>query len=773
MRHLRLQDKKIRPLFIQIVLLALSPMVSYAAEHMPEYCTVGERPLDKPLKYVQLSYDGAIEITEKARAFVTFGKDEVASTTSFSVSNVTSTRRTQGVLTITFNDECLPKGEKYTFHLAEKSLKFIDDDEATNEEYTMPFEVPADLGDAYYQLGINGNVVEMTSGFSCFWSYETRAVGNPEWEFYREGVFIRNYPASVSWDWDLGTAYLFFGGVIRFEKGVNYRIVLPAGSVSAYRTDIVNKEVVIDFVGGCDTPLPAVEYVRNFIDCGKGDVLNSVSYYYNQAVELIGTPSVQLYDATDNAVVKDVVPTLREEGTQWVVSADFGGSTLQPQKKYLIILAEGSLVSASGEIRVNARDEIDLNASNSEKLMPLRCAIGDKPVYYPVEAISYDFDAIIKVDDAAVATIYLGDEALATGKLTATNYVGAKSVQGTAIVSFDPALRLPKGNTYRLMIPDGAIYKNGQPTVCNDELAVEFEVPATIGEATPTISNGSAIKLATSIGFRYKTEVVAADGGEAVLYRNGVEVRRQACDTSRDVDFGYAGVDFGESIHFEDGVEYTLTLPAGSVCALYREDITNDEQSLTFLGAYTKELKHPAYYRCSLNEESTTTINEVSLYFDMPLNLLPEKMMVLYETDRRGSEKYEAQPTLKQAGSDWILTADFGALEIKSGKSYTVELPEGTVVTATGDILVNKTQSTQIGTSRLTDIEKIGPSVAVVDNRIKISGVNVGATIEVIEANGRVIKKLISVSESLDLDIAGQGFYIVAIDNKSFKVELR
>ena len=47
---------------------------------------------------------------------------------------------------------------------------------------------------------------------------------------------------------------------IRFEKGVNYKLVLPAGSVHArFRDDIVNEKAVFNFVGGYEKTDSAAE----------------------------------------------------------------------------------------------------------------------------------------------------------------------------------------------------------------------------------------------------------------------------------------------------------------------------------------------------------------------------------------------------------------------------------------------------------------------------------------------------------------------------------
>lgn len=62
---------------------------------------------------------------------------------------------------------------------------------------------------------------------------ETEPVGEPKFILNREDIKVREFPARVGWDWDKGQAYAEVKEELRFEKGVNYKLVLPAGSVHA------------------------------------------------------------------------------------------------------------------------------------------------------------------------------------------------------------------------------------------------------------------------------------------------------------------------------------------------------------------------------------------------------------------------------------------------------------------------------------------------------------------------------------------------------------
>ena len=113
---------------------------------------------------------------------------------------------------------------------------------------------------------------------------------------------------------------------------------------------------------------------------------------------------------------------------------------------------------------------------------------------------------------------------------------------------------------------------------------VDFVVPAYISAATPSVSQDAVVSEESRIGFYFDTEIAAVDGAALTLLREGIPVGTYPCKASWDWDLGYAGVDFGERMKFEDGVRYSLMLPEGSVSSLHRPDILNREETLSFTG---------------------------------------------------------------------------------------------------------------------------------------------------------------------------------------------
>lgn len=69
------------------------------------------------------------------------------------------------------------------------------------------------------------------------------------------------------------------------------------------------------------------------------------------------------------------------------------------------------------------------------------------------------------------------------------------------MITFESPLLLPKGKTYHLVVPEGVIYREGKPDITNEKLEVEFSVPSTLGQATPTVEEGSVVERKDRIGF--------------------------------------------------------------------------------------------------------------------------------------------------------------------------------------------------------------------------------------------------------------------------------
>ena len=176
---------------------------------------------------------------------------------------------------------------------------------------------------------------------------------------------VREFPAYVTWDWDLGQAYPKVEDEMCFEKGVHYSLVLPAGSAHAmYRDDIVNDEVVFNFIGGYEETVPPLNYVWCNLFTDHSDVLNIVTFTYDRPVRVADDAKLQLWEIENNTLVSEADAYLDIQANCWNVCADFGGFQMQPEKGYTFVIPEGAVIEENGNPVVNPRHAIALNGSS-------------------------------------------------------------------------------------------------------------------------------------------------------------------------------------------------------------------------------------------------------------------------------------------------------------------------------------------------------------------------------------------------------------------------
>ena len=347
-----------RILLFCMIVVAL-PGIAFAAPITLKSSTMPTQFVE-PLKWVSLTFDKAIEVCNNPQAYVRCNGDIITKTISIDASNNDS----EGTLLLNFETQNLPKGKKY--ELVVPANTFIYDTSQTNDEISVSFEIPESLGDIA-GISVENGKVACTEMISCYWKHEIQPVGSPQWILYRDDVPVRTYPVVVSNDWDLGEAYAPFGEKIKFEKGVRYKLVLPAGAVSAERNDITNNEVSIPFIGTYEEEIEPLTYSWcSLFEEHPSDAIGKVLFYYDMPIMLAESHSkIQLVRLTDNEVCKEVVPNLYEDNGKWILVADFGNYPLLPGTGYSIAIPEGTIVTKCGDVIVNVRNVMPLTNENT------------------------------------------------------------------------------------------------------------------------------------------------------------------------------------------------------------------------------------------------------------------------------------------------------------------------------------------------------------------------------------------------------------------------
>lgn len=407
-------------------------------------------------------------------------------------------------------------------------------------------------------------------------------------------------------------------------------------------------------------------------------------------------------------------------------------------------------------------------------LTPEQCTIEDRMVCYPIEDIGFTFDGPIAITENSIATLFSDGQPVETGVLSCSNYTGEKRTQGTAVITFESPLLLPKGKTYKLVVPEGVIYREGKQDISNDKLEVEFNVPATLGPATPTVEEGSVVEREDRIGFYFGFETAPVDGGKAILLREGIPVREYDCDVSWDWNLGYAGIDFGEKINFENGVRYSIQLPAGSTSALYRPDIVNEEAVVSFIGGYTEPVKPIQYIWCSLyDHHPTDVLGEVKFFYDSPISLSANPIVQLNIEDDDLIVK-DVVPSISEEDGKWVLVADFDNTPLIPEKGYTIIIPEGTIVSKEGDVIVNQRNVMGIGNSSgIVEIKNGEVAISTSNGVITIGQVVKGCDIKLFSLDGKMIYDTKTSEGNVSISVPTSGVYLLSINGKTYKIAVK
>lgn len=141
-------------------------------------------------------------------------------------------------------------------------------------------------------------------------------------------------------------------------------------------------------------------------------------------------------------------------------------------------------------------------------------------------------------------------------------------------------VNLPKGEEYVFTLKANSVALKSDQTQTNEDISVRFKVPASIdyvSKVTPKYVS-TTDKRYVGLELTIAAAVVAVGEPQWILKRNGEVIGQYVATVDyHDFNLSMCTVDF-PAITFDEGAEYTLTLPEGSYAAMYRPDITNVER---------------------------------------------------------------------------------------------------------------------------------------------------------------------------------------------------
>lgn len=318
------------------------------------YTIKSDRPFVYPLEEVGIKFDRAIKLMDGVTTPVTIQANGVvvAEATSLEIINSTSSKSTEGILNVHFEKQNLPKGETYKICLPEGIIGWTEMEEGSiyqlvNGSTSQEFSVPTSLGPT---TGTEDwlHIPDSKHTILFYWAFETKAVGEPKFDLYRENEKIAEVPAEINYDWDLGQARAAFDKYMTFDKGVNYKLVLPAGSAcSIYRDDIANEEVVFNFVGAYNGHMDSFTYTWCSLYTDHSGVLGEVSFTFDRPIAIAPDAKIQLYEIyPSEQLIMEVTPWLNTDVNCRQLMCDFGGYHRDDEWGFTIVIPEGSVYSS-------------------------------------------------------------------------------------------------------------------------------------------------------------------------------------------------------------------------------------------------------------------------------------------------------------------------------------------------------------------------------------------------------------------------------------------
>lgn len=384
--------------FFITVVCTLFGLQAIAVENAPimwsvSYTVKKDMPFLYPLEEIGVKFDRAIKLMDAVDDPITVKCNGVvvAETTSLEIINIESDRSVEGILTVHFDKQNLPKGATYDLCIPAGvvgSSETIEGTQLVNAASSAQFSVPESLGATFGPE--DGLHIPDSKHFIVFyWKFETKAVGESKFDLYREDEKIAELPAYVIWDWDLGQAYPVFEEYMTFDKGVNYKLVLPAGSVSSiYRDDIANEEVVFNFTGAYYNSSLPFTYTWCSLYTDHTGVLGEVTFTFDRPIEIAEDAKIQLWEIDPaEQLIMEVSPWLNEDSNCWYMMCDFGGYQRDDEWGYTIVIPEGAIISAEDHTIMCARSEFRSESAGVENIV---VDVDKSQPFYNLQGIKVD-----------------------------------------------------------------------------------------------------------------------------------------------------------------------------------------------------------------------------------------------------------------------------------------------------------------------------------------------------------------------------------------------
>lgn len=210
----------------------------------------------------------------------------------------------------------------------------------------------------------------------------------------------------------------------------------------------------------------------------------------------------------------------------------------------------------------------------AEDMTPRNSLLRYNSGYHPLTRLSLAYRVMLEVSADAHCYVYDGTEVIAQAEIVADNFLNECTIEVVFSEPFFP----PVGKTYDVVIPEGAFRQLSDNSIANGEIREKLTVPSDLKPVfVGTNRSDKKIEYLSDINFVFDTEILSTENAQLDVYSDGVFLKSFTLYSSWDWDLGNARVAHGEDMLLEPDKSYTVIIPAGTLKAIERDDICNDE----------------------------------------------------------------------------------------------------------------------------------------------------------------------------------------------------
>ena len=120
------------------------------------------------------------------------------------------------------------------------------------------------------------------------------------------------------------------------------------------------------------------------------------------------------------------------------------------------------------------------------------------------------------------------------------------------------------------------------------------------------------------------------------------------------------------------------------------------------------------------------------------------------------------------------MAADFENIPLIPEKGYTIIIPEGTIVSKEGDVVVNQRNVMGIGNSSgIVEIENREVSINSANGVISIGQIVKGCNIKLFSLDGTMIYNTKTSEGNVSISVPTFGVYLLSIKGKTYKIAVK